>query len=122
MMCCCEVTDIVNHHINALDGGRPAGRLQFDAEMEQLSEVSVTFKEVQVTGLDSAQMEGPPDVYLDYYYSDRLVLSFACSSSSSALPEYSSQTHSKAHGYLPGLMWNKSITRLPYEYVVNVPT
>lgn len=28
-------------------GGKPAGRLVFDCEMEEFSEVAVTFKEVQ---------------------------------------------------------------------------
>lgn len=41
----------------------------FDLTMEEVAEVTVTFKEVQVTGLDALNTDGTSDPYLQYYYS-----------------------------------------------------
>lgn len=52
-------------------GGRPAGRLEFDLQMEQVAEVTVTLKEVQVSGLAAYNADGTSDPYLQFFYSGR---------------------------------------------------
>ena len=47
-------------------GGKPAGRISFDLEMEQICDINVTFKEVQVFGL---QLPEDSFAYLNYHYS-----------------------------------------------------
>lgn len=66
-----------------IQGGRPAGRLEFNLEMEQISEVNVTLKDVQVAGLDIYQPDGTADPYLEYFYSGgQMMLIFLVTNSS----------------------------------------
>lgn len=63
------MTGPVSHDILLRDGGKPAGRVQFDLEMEQYNEVVATFREVQVSSLDAFNPDGSSDPYLLFNYS-----------------------------------------------------
>jgi hypothetical protein len=61
-------TGPVFHDVLMRDGGKPAGRLQFCCEFEMFSEVELTMKSVEVSGLNATPGHSC-DPYLQYYFS-----------------------------------------------------
>ena len=61
-------TGPVFHDILMRDGGKPSGRLQFCCEFEMYSEVEMTLKSVEVSGLQPVKAD-ECDPYLQYYFS-----------------------------------------------------
>eukprot|EP01156_Anaeramoeba_ignava_P011652 Anaeramoba_ignava/a484289_33.p1 GENE.a484289_33~~a484289_33.p1 ORF type:complete len:304 (-),score=101.60 a484289_33:106-1017(-) len=51
--------------------GKPAGRIQFNAEMIQQSEVSIFFEDISVSNVVGKFQNGTSDIYLEYYFSTK---------------------------------------------------